>query len=483
MRTVSSDTQVAVDRHCASSLVLLGQPTDLRDFRAVTGKGAYDPLTLHGSTTGICRGGRVPSKSMTRSGRTTDRGRSKGRPKTVKRSPGKAASSDRAALGESIGALFRTAREVQGLSQDQVAALAANPSGSVSRTTVSSIERGRLPNLEALVALSRVLHVDPGEVLEQVDLATGVPVDVSGMSYDTLMDRARGLFWAGDFRRALAFFDAALHQLVLDPPDEDSERVRCHASIEINRAIALRRCGALRSARAAAEKAVELAGDSPHLQSTAYVALTAVLVHLGQRRFAADAARHAFRLATSDGQKAVALLEKADLLDLDGDHEAGYSTLLEARKLLGPTTSDPHIVHVEGGLGHFLLAMGRTKRAQQKFVKAIELARKQAMPGHEALWMVELGRLCLRQDDLEQAEGCAVAALRISKPLEQHETSFRAEWLRHLVVRARKPKNPDRHRMVVLRKLYRFVRENRKVDAVLEYEAELGRSEKGGRST
>ena len=62
--------------------------------------------------------------------------------------------------------MFRAARESQGLTQYQLAELTEG-SGSVSRATISGIERGAsLPGLEVLLALSRVLHLEPVEILE-----------------------------------------------------------------------------------------------------------------------------------------------------------------------------------------------------------------------------------------------------------------------------------------------------------------------------
>ena len=98
--------------------------------------------------------------------------------------------------------MFRSARQAQHLSQQQLAALAANPP--VSRTTISAIESGRLPNVEALVSLSNVLHVNPMEILERVHLASPAPIDLTGLGFDELRLRAEQFFWASDYRSALS---------------------------------------------------------------------------------------------------------------------------------------------------------------------------------------------------------------------------------------------------------------------------------------
>jgi DNA-binding XRE family transcriptional regulator len=75
-------------------------------------------------------------------------------------------------VARTVGRNFRTAREEQRLSQEQVAALSSGHSGGVSRTLISAIERGRnLPGIEALVSVPRVLNIEPREILERVDLS------------------------------------------------------------------------------------------------------------------------------------------------------------------------------------------------------------------------------------------------------------------------------------------------------------------------
>jgi transcriptional regulator with XRE-family HTH domain len=54
-----------------------------------------------------------------------------------------------------VGGIFRSAREMQRLSQHQVAALTDAMPWRISRTAIGDIERGRsLPGIEALVSLA-----------------------------------------------------------------------------------------------------------------------------------------------------------------------------------------------------------------------------------------------------------------------------------------------------------------------------------------
>ncbi len=270
---------------------------------------------------------------MTGNRKRADRKRSTARlnPVNKKAATGKTRDSS---PSSAVGSLFRSAREAQGLSQEQVAVLTSGKASPVSRTTISSIERGvHLPGADVLVSLSRVLNVEPADVFEQIELEMTRPVDLTGLSRQDLFDQAEEFFWAGDFRRALASYDAMLHQLVLDPPGEEAERARLHVRIEINRAVALRRCCALSAARAAAERAISLATQMPGLQAEAYVVLATVLYNAGRLPFAIDAADHAIRLSATEGPRAqaLALIVRGDVLYMSERSEEARQGFLDAR--------------------------------------------------------------------------------------------------------------------------------------------------------
>lgn len=376
-------------------------------------------------------------------------------------------------LPHAVGSLFRWAREAQRLSQDQVAELTEGRRGQVSRTMVSAIECGQcLPGLETFVALSCALHVNPMEVLERVDLAAKLPLDITELPPEELRSRAEDYFWAGDYRSALAAYDAMRDQLLLDPPQQHAELSRRHARIEINRAAALRRCCALSAARTAAERAIALADGIPELQAEAYVVLATVLVQSGLLPFAQDAAEHAVRLSIGQPAHGLAWIVKGETFFALRRFEDARAAFSLARKLVRQARDRKHAINVEGNLGASLLGLGRRALARQRFARAVRLAKEHDVPAAEAFWLVELGRVLLEEGKLEEAEAHARAALRIAKPADQALTIFRAEWLRHLVSRARGSAG-DRHRLAYLRKLYVRVREHRGLSVIREYEAAM----------
>jgi len=389
---------------------------------------------------------------------------------------GRAAGTSPPALPQAVGILFRAAREAQRLSQEQVAELTRARAGQeVSRAAVSEIERGRcLPGLEALMSLSRVLHVEPAEVLERVDLHATVPVDVTDVSLEDLLRRGEELLWAGDYRGALALYDAMFERLVLAPPSDDAERKFWRARIEINRAVALRRCSAMKAAQATAQRAVELSEGIPALQAEAYMALNAVLSHEGLFTLARVASDQAIALAadTSDpGLQGRAWNQRGNTLYRMGRPREARQAFLEARKLLKQARRHHDQIKVEGNIGACLLELGRRADARRRFQTAVELARKYHDPAAEAFWLIALGHVALDDEDHDEAASRANAALRIAKPAEQHLTIFRAEWLLHLIARKKDPQDPDRHRLAYLRKLYVRVQEHKGLDEIKQFEA------------
>lgn len=395
---------------------------------------------------------------------------------------GRTAKKSRPDLPQAVGVLFRAAREAQRLSQEQVAELTRMRAGQeVSRAAVSDIERGRcLPGLEALMSLSRVLHIEPAEVLERVDLHATVPVDVTDFSLEDLLRRGEELLWAGDYRGALALYDAMLERLVLSPPDDETQRQFWRARIEINRAVALRRCSAMKAAQATAQRGVELSEGIPALQAEAYMALNAVLSHEGLLTLARVASDQAIALAadTSDrGLQGRAWNQRGNTLYRMGRPREARQAFLEARKLLKQTSRYDDQIKVEGNIGACLLALGRCADARRRFQAAVELARKYHEPAMEASWLIELGRVALDDGNHDEAESCASAALRISKPTKQHLTIFRAEWLLHLIALKKDPQDPDRHRLAYLRRLYVRVREHKGLNVIKEFESVVLRPE------
>ena len=169
---------------------------------------------------------------------------------------------------------LRTTREAQRLTQEQVSAMTKGSPWQLSRAAISAIERGQnFPGMEAMLALSTVLYVDPKELIERARLSTVVPLDISEISYEDLDRKASQYFWAGDFRKALSVYDAMLEKVALEALDESEEVAGRVAKLEVRRATALKRAGAMLSAIATAERAISLSADSPETQARAYVVL------------------------------------------------------------------------------------------------------------------------------------------------------------------------------------------------------------------
>ena len=80
----------------------------------------------------------------------------------------------------SVGNFLRSTRESLRLTQAQVAAKTRESPWQLSRAAVSAIERGQnFPGLEAMLALSNVLHIDPKELIERARLTAVVPMDIT----------------------------------------------------------------------------------------------------------------------------------------------------------------------------------------------------------------------------------------------------------------------------------------------------------------
>jgi len=376
---------------------------------------------------------------------------------------------------EQIGRFFRSTRESQNLSQEQLAALTRARSGPVSRAMISAVERGRhLPGLDVMLALSQVLHVSPTEVLERLELARGDSQLTEGLSYEELEQRASESFWSGNPRHAASCYDAMLQLLDLTPPRSKIEKIRQTATCELRRGAALRRCGATSAARSAVERAISLADGQPEIQVQAYFVLTALLIQLGRLPLARDAADRALTLSSKlDSVKLVgwAWIEKGEVLTAGGNHEQAREAFLEARRFVRQAGDWAHAVKVEGNIGHCLHELGRLGQAERRFRAAVVLARRHKLPNSEALWLVELGRLAFDGDRFDDADTRASAALKIAKEKDDFLTCFRAEWLRHLVHEQWTSGEPDRHRVAYLRRLYVKLEEHQGIPEIREFKA------------
>jgi tetratricopeptide (TPR) repeat protein len=311
------------------------------------------------------------------------------------------------------------------------------------------------------------------EVLERIDL-TMAPVDLTALSFQDLGKRAEQHFWAGDYRRALAHYDAMFERLVLDPPADPIERRRARAGVEVNRAVALRRCGAFGAARVSAGRAVELAEGLPERQVEAYLVLASVLADDWPVQ-SRDAAERAVTLSHGREPRLAGLAwtEKGNALYRSGRPAEARQAYLRAQPLSRGARDHHNLTKIEGNIGSCLFDLGRVAQARARFIRAVDLARKHGDPAAEAMWLVELGRVALADGETDEADKYAQAALRIARPAGHDLTVFRAEWLLHRSCRHRRPDGSDRHRLACLRKLYARVKGNRTCDEVTEFKSQI----------
>ena len=90
-------------------------------------------------------------------------------------------------------------------------------------------------------------------------------------------------------------------KVALEPEGDPQERSRLVATLEVRRATALKRAGALQAAIATAERAVSLSEEFPQIQAEAYVVLAGLQCQRGHLPLAADAAQRAIDLSAAGG--------------------------------------------------------------------------------------------------------------------------------------------------------------------------------------
>lgn len=378
-----------------------------------------------------------------------------------------------------VGSFLRATRERMSLTQAEVAARTRDSPWQLSRAAVSAIERGQnFPGLEAMLALSNVLQIDPKELIERARLSAVVPVDVSGLAEADLEKRASQYFWAGDYRRALSVYDALVQKLALeerDEPDRTADRI---AQLEVRRATTLKRAGALISAIASAERAIVLAAKHTGVQAEAYVVLADLQVQRGHLPLARDAAERAIQLASESASPRILLLGfivKGRVHYLDRHFDEALAAFLAAHRAAAAAADGRHLTHIAGNVGMCHLELGDPGQARVWIERAVELAKKNGQPALAASWLVELGKLALRDEPVDQAEPLdraerlARAALEIARPLDHRLTVFRAEWLRHRVAMLRDPGDADRQRVVMLRGLYSILDQHEGIDEINEF--------------
>lgn len=382
-----------------------------------------------------------------------------------------------------FGEMVRRSRLAQGLSQDQLAEVIGRNGTTLSRAMISSIERGKhLPGLEALLALTQALFLDLTEVAEIFHRAAPADVDLTGVTYDMAMQRARERFWAGAYRDAIAQFKAARDLAMLDPIDDDPvEERRRRAKADIGVATGLRRLGVPSAARRLTEQVINDTDGLPREQAAGYLLLSALLRNEAKLRMADDAINRAAEIC-GDLDPLIYLqcvTNKGAVLFSREEYKAAYETFLTARRLAEEHGSSRHVVHNQINLGQALISMGKTKQARKKLQDAATLARQREMPAFEASALASLAEIEFDCEELDAAAQHARAALEISR-LNRHDlTHFAAEWILHSIAIRRHPKRTDGRRLARLRQLYGRLRHLQCVRVLDQYRDQY-RAERSG---
>ena len=375
--------------------------------------------------------------------------------------------------------MLRASREWLGLSQHQLADLTAERGIPVSRSAICDIERGCImPGVESLVSLCEALQLDPREALERVSSSTDLAGDLSiaKMPFDELQRRNILLFRNGQYRASAAVCVAIVEQLEVDPSREPTERRRLCARFEVHRSVALKVSGNRRSAEAAARRALHFAAGAEDLQVEGLVVLAGLHGDEALRALAAAESEQAFRMAQAKGaprQLGFAWCTRArTLFDSDRLEEAAEAF----RRAIDCTIQTGDVCNQsksEGSLGTCLLHLGHPSAARRRYVKALELAREGGDRGSTATWQIEIGRVGLQMEELDEAERRAAAGLRIARSNDNPLTVFRGIWLQHQIAQRRNSRDPDRHRVAYLKRLYPSVRHHNTTDVIRDFRREV----------
>ena len=360
----------------------------------------------------------------------------------------------------SLGEFLRSMRESLALTQDQLAARTLALRRPVSRTTISALEQGKhSPTAATVVAISKVLHIEPMEVIDRLELAAGSCTIRAPFGAARLDERLHECFANEEFQEALEILDVlcedARHDSALDP----DARVRRLVDLTTRRALALERLGALVAAKATAERALSLAADHPELQAEAYLILAETHLRLGNLPLAVDTAQRAVERSTRSSAKVHvrAWLQQGRALRDAGLHEDARQAFVAGRDCALAADDAVLSIECEGSVGVCLLELGRVREAHTKVLQCVERARRHNMPVREARWLVELGRIAFVDGRSADAQRHADGALRLARNGEEWPIVFGATLLRHRIARRADPTDPDRRRVAYLKKILGWV--------------------------
>ena len=387
----------------------------------------------------------------------------------------------------SVGNFLRSAREALRMTQAQVAEKTLESPWRLSRAAVSAIERGQnFPGLEAMLALSNVLYIDPKELIERARLTAVVPVDMTGLTDQELESRAGQLFWAGDFKRALAVYDAMAHKLALEGTGEGRGRLPAgHAGDPARDDAQAAGCSDLghRLGRAR-DLALGVAAQDPGrgLRRAGRPASPA-------RAPAAGAGRRRARHRTGHARQ-----PRAADLGLPGQgQDALPGRRLRGRqgRVSGSPASGRGFIRItrtsRTSPETWLSAACRSARpneARRWIDQAVALAREHKQPALEGNWLVESGKIALAGGDSEEAE-------RTGPGRAEDRATPRAPADHVLRGVAALPCGPadsagrarTKDTSALLHDLFQRLDEHEGVDEIVDYKETMLRSREGGRET
>lgn len=335
-------------------------------------------------------------------------------------------------------------REGLGLTQEQLAAKTLHLRRPVARATISALEQGKhSPTAATIVAICKVLHVEPMEVIDRLEVAAGSGVPESASDAD-LEARLHECLAAEALHEALEILGRLCAR---EPGPQRIEWTIC-------RARTLGRLGALRAAKAVAERAVSLSSGDPARQADAYLALSEALARLDNLQLALDAAERAVERSHCAAQiQGRARLQQGRVLQRAGRPEDARQAFVAGREQAAACGDMSLSIECEGSAGICLLELGRVREAHMRVLRCVERARRHDMPAREAHWLVELGRIALADGRIADAQRHADAALPLARRCAEWPIVFGATMLRHRITRRVDPADPDRRRVAYLKKI------------------------------
>lgn len=294
-------------------------------------------------------------------------------------------------------------------------------------------------------------------------------------SIEELERDGTALFRSGAFIGAAAAYRKLLDRLRRAGTAGDPETERLAADIGLRLAASLRRAGDLKTARTQVERSLVVAPGAREIHAGAHVLLSEIHLLTGNMPLAELSADKALELTQSHDEpaRAWALGQRGRILWAEQFHEDAHAVFLQSHATAERHGDYANAAQIAGNVGMCLLELGRLEDARTWVARAVRDAGASGAAAVEARWIVGLARVALAAGAIEEADHLATRASEMARPLRQHLTVFRAEWLRHYIVALSEPGSRDRGRLSALRTLrskladFEADREMRRLDEAL----------------